>query len=210
MVHVHYVVLDVKDVASKKRKIENNLDVSHSSEKLNRENVFSKTGIPKPINIVHTEKVKETNFSFSSKKQACFEVREKDVNSVNMKPESENVSEPLLSDISGFNKFDIKQLQNLTQIEEMLIARALPIMKEHGIPNDLKVIESVNEDVRSDNDIGEDSSIDYEEIVYNKSTETSSVIPDIGNDLLQCEAIRTALLNNKIDWPELEEKPLNE
>jgi hypothetical protein len=25
-----------------------------------------------------------------------------------MKPESENVSEPLLSDISGFNKFDMK------------------------------------------------------------------------------------------------------
>jgi hypothetical protein len=87
---------------------------------------------------------------------------------------------------------------------------ALSSLPEHGIPNELKVIESVNEDVGSEDDIGEDSSIDYEEIVYNESTETSSVIPDIGNDQLECEAIRTALLNNKIDWPELEEKPLNE
>ena len=81
---------------------------------------------------------------------------------------------------------------------------ALSSLSERGIPNDLKVIESVNDDVGSDDDIGEDSSIDYEEIVYNESTETSSIIPDIGNDQLECEAIRTALLNNKIDRPELE------
>ena len=98
------------------------MDVSHSSKKLKIENVFSKTGVPKPINIVHTEKVKETNFSntFSSKKQACFEVREKDVNSVNMKPESENVSEPLLSDISGFNKFDMKAKVNIEKFHKSM------------------------------------------------------------------------------------------
>ncbi len=67
---------------------------------------------------------------------------------------------------------------------------ALNSLPENGIPNGLKVIESVNENVDSDNDIGEDSSIDYEEIVYNESTETNSIIPHIVNDELESEAIK--------------------
>ncbi len=101
---MHYdVVLDVKDVACKKRKVENNLDVRHSCKKLKTEQIFSMSGTAEPKGTVHTKKAKETIFcnTFSSKKQTCFEIREKDVNSVDMKLESENVSEPLLNDISG-------------------------------------------------------------------------------------------------------------
>ncbi|CAB4032669.1 Hypothetical predicted protein [Paramuricea clavata] len=71
----------------------------------------------------------------------------------------------------------------LVSVKDLKInMHALSCLPEDGIPNDVKVIESVNEDVGSDDDIDEDSSIDYEEIVYNESTETSSVIPDISHN----------------------------
>ena len=78
---VHYdVVLDVKDVTSAKRKVDNNLDLNQSTcKKLKREKVFSDSGIAKSINI-DNRKFKETNCrnTFGTKKQVCFEVNEKD------------------------------------------------------------------------------------------------------------------------------------
>ena len=52
-------------------------------------------------------------------------------------------------------------IANNPQYKDLKInMHALHSLPEHGIPNDLKVIESLNEDVGSDDDISEHSSID--------------------------------------------------
>ena len=98
-------------------------------------------------------------------------------------------------------------IENNPQYKDLKIdTHALESLPENGMPHDLKTIELTEERVQT----VQNDDHNVEDFVYNGSTETSSFVPHNENNKLESEAIKNALLNNKIDWPELDSEPLNE
>ena len=105
------------------------------------------------------------------------------------------------------------QLAGLTQVEEMLIARALPIMRVYIKPGgqrgysghciNLPQNEATEPDLGSQNE---------EDIVYNESTEMSSFLPIPECQQQEVQAIQQQLCHQPthMPWPTADNEPLNE
>ena len=87
-------------------------------------------------------------------------------------------------------------------------------LPENGVPSHLTTVET-DHDVVSDDicstDLGPPTDNPSEDIVYNNSTEMSSFLPVGEQQQQEIEAVRNQLSESEaIDWPSLENEPLNE
>ena len=94
---------------------------------------------------------------------------------------------------------------------------SLSSLPENGIPSDLKTIIATDSTVNSKTsddaapgDIDEIADMDHADKVYTNDTETSSFLPTAQNDQLAVNAITSKLSADKLDWPSVENEPLNE
>ena len=94
---------------------------------------------------------------------------------------------------------------------------SLSSLPENGIPSDLKTIIATDSTVNSKTsddaapgDIDEIADMDHADKVYTNDTETSSFLPTAQNDQLEVNAITSKLSADKLDWPSVENEPLNE
>ena len=98
--------------------------------------------------------------------------------------------------------------------EVTINADGLNSLPENGVPSDLTTVET-DHDVVSDDicspDLGPPTDNPSEDIVYNNSTEMSSFLPVGEQQQQEIEAVRNQLSESEaIDWPSLENEPLNE
>jgi hypothetical protein len=95
-----------------------------------------------------------------------------------------------------FIKLDTNSLQNL------------PI---NGVPNDVQTINTVDDitinEEKNDSDLDVHSD---DEQVYDKNTQTSSFLPQSHNNKLEKDEIQNEFASRKINWPSIENEPLNE
>ncbi|CAB4016553.1 Hypothetical predicted protein [Paramuricea clavata] len=124
-----------------------------------------------------------------------------------------------------------QELQDLTQVEEMLIAQALPIMRVYikpggqrgysgqciNLPQNVK--ELATSLLRYPNELsviivqtkGPPTDNPSEDIIYNDSTEMSSFLPVGEQQQQEIEAVRNQLSENEpMPWPTIETGPINE
>ena len=93
---------------------------------------------------------------------------------------------------------------------------SLSSLPENGIPSDLQTIvtdSTVNSEISDDaapGDIDEIADIDHADKVYTDDTETSSFLPSAQNDQLEVNASTSKLSAGKLDFPSVENEPLNE
>lgn len=90
---------------------------------------------------------------------------------------------------------------------------SLSSLPENGIPSDLQTHSTVNSEISDDaapGDIDEIADIDHADKVYTDDTETSSFLPSAQNDQLEVNASTSKLSAGKLDFPSVENEPLNE
>ena len=85
---------------------------------------------------------------------------------------------------------------------------ALNSLPTNGIPDDLQTIETVAADECIQHE-SNDSEVDDQELI-DKETETSSFLPQNENGQLENDAIQNKIAPEKLNWPTVEEAPLNE
>ena len=86
-------------------------------------------------------------------------------------------------------------------------SRMLNAVPSNGVPANIQTIET---EVDPDAISGDDLDPISEDEVYNCKTETHSFLPQSKNDMLESDSIRNSLNGNKIEWPTIEDQPLNE
>ena len=106
-------------------------------------------------------------------------------------------------------------INNNPHYSELLInENALNSLPENGVPPDLMTVETDNDIVSDDNgspDLGPPTDNPSEDIVYNESTEMSSFLPVGEQEQKEIEAVTNQLSENEpIEWPSVENEPLNE
>ena len=79
---------------------------------------------------------------------------------------------------------------------------------ENGIPSNIHTIETLDDPDAVDS--YDTDPIASQDKVYNCETDTNSFIPQLKNDHVESDAIKSCLNVPKIDWPTIENKPLNE
>ena len=87
-------------------------------------------------------------------------------------------------------------------------SNALNSLPTNGIPDDLQTIETVAADESNEHESNDSEFDDHE--LFNKETETSSFLPQNENGQLENDAIQSKIAPEKLNWPTVEDDPLNE
>ena len=100
-------------------------------------------------------------------------------------------------------------MKNNPQYEKIMFdSDALNSLPSNGIPDDLQTIQTVASEECNEH-VSNNSDIDDEEL-FDKETETSSFLPQNENGQLENDAIQNTIAPEKLNWPTVENDPLNE
>ena len=83
-------------------------------------------------------------------------------------------------------------------------------MPENGVPDYLQTLETNETEFQNIETNANTSDDSDEDQLINNETKTSSFLPHNGNEKLEKDAILSEVGTGKINWPTIEDKPLNE